>query len=169
VQRERAEAEATELARGRGHHPVRLSVKPTLGNVVLWRSVYLAGDRFHAAALRVAASTRAYPGGSLARVDPGEVPGVVPGSVLGRDVARFDRIADGWLVRHPDRPEVLGDARYSMLPNGTAPLWGIAVDPALPDRHVRFLVFREMNPAIRWDFLAMLLGLPLDGEGAVPE
>jgi inner membrane protein len=163
VQRERAEASAVELARGRGHEPVSLEVKPTMGNIVLWRAVYLAEDRYHVAAIRVGLlGTRTYAGGSADRVEPSEVPGIAPGSVLASDIARFGRIVDGYLVRHPRRPEVLGDVRYAMLPDSTAPLWGIVVDPAQPDRHVEFLTLREMNAGVRRDFLAMLRGRALD-------
>lgn len=167
VQRERAEAAATALAHARGHRPERVEVKPTMGNVVLWRSLYLAGDRFHVAAIRPGWSgPRVYPGGSAARVDPRALPGVPEGSVLARDVARFDRIAEGHLIRHPHRPEVLGDARYSMLPNGTVPLWGITVDPGRPGRHVELVTFRELNAAVRRDFLDMLRGRALEGASA---
>jgi inner membrane protein len=171
VQRERAEAAARELARERGHDPVRLEVKPTMANVVLWRSVYLADDRFHVAAIRVGWSgARAYPGGSVPRFDARELPDdVARDSVLAEDIARFGRITDGYLARHPHRPEVLGDARYAMLPNSTIPLWGIVVDPARPDRHVEFLALREMNAAVRRDFLAMLRGRPLEGDRPAPE
>jgi inner membrane protein len=170
AQRERAESAARELARERGHDPVRLEVKPTMANVVLWRSVYLAEDRFHVAAVRVGWSgARTYPGGSVPRFDARELPDAARDSVLAEDIARFGRITEGYLARHPHRPEVLGDARYAMLPNSTIPLWGIVVDPARPDRHVEFVALREMNAAVRRDFLAMLRGRPLEGERSAPE
>jgi inner membrane protein len=169
AQRERAGAAARELARERGHDLTRLEVKPTMGNIVLWRSIYLADDRFHVAGIRVGWGARAYPGGSVARFRPGDLPEVQPGSVLAGDIERFGKLADGYLVRHPRRPDVLGDARYAMLPNSTIPLWGIVVDPAEPDRHVEFVALREMSAAVRRDFLTMLRGRPLEGERAAPE
>lgn len=168
VQRERAEAAAWTLAAERGHAPARVEVKPTMGNLVLWRSVYLADGRFHVAAHRAGVgAVRSYAGGSLPRVAPDALPEVAPGSVLAEDIARFDRLAEGHLVRHPDRPEVLGDARYAMLPNGTRPLWGIVVDPARADRHVELVTLRHLDAAVRRDFLAMLRGRSLEG-GADP-
>jgi inner membrane protein len=136
-----------------------------MANVILWRSVYLAEDRFHVAAVRVGWSgARTYPGGSVARFDVREATAIAQDSVLAGDIARFDRLADGYLARHPHRPEVLGDARYAMLPNSTIPLWGIVVDPARADRHVELLTLRELSAAVRRDFLAMLRGRPLEGE-----
>lgn len=162
-QRERAETAARDLARARGHEPARLVVKPTMANILLWRSVYLAEGSFHVAAIRAGLSgVRVYPGAAVPRVDAAGLPGVERGSVLARDVVRFERIAEGFLVRHPQRPEVLGDARYAMLPNGTEPLWGIVVDPAHPDRHVELVTLRRMDAALRRDFLAMLRGRALE-------
>ena len=163
VQRERAGAVSRELALDRGHEPARLVVKPTMGNILLWRSLYLADGRFHVAAVRVGLSgSRIYPGGSVPRFDAAELRGVAQDSVLARDVARFDRLAEGYLVRHPERPEVLGDARYAMLPNGTAPLWGIVADAEQPQRHVELVTLRELDADMRRDFLSMLLGRPLE-------
>jgi inner membrane protein len=162
VQRQRAEDAASALARSRGHEPARLEVKPTMGNVLLWRAVYLEGGAFHVDALRAGlGAVRVYPGGSIARLEPRDVREVPEGSVAARDVARFERIAAGHLVRHPERPEVIGDVRYSMRPDGTAPLWGIVVDPARPDRHVEFVTLRPVNAALGRDLLAMLRGRDL--------
>jgi len=158
AQHERAERAAVELARSRGHAPVRIEVKPTMGNVVLWRSVYLADGRIHADAVRAGmGGTRVYPGESAPRV-PGGVPEAAPDTVLGRDVARFARVADGWLVRHPDRPDVVGDARYAMLPTSIRPLWGVVVDPARADAHAAFVTLRSLDGPTRRAFTTMLLG-----------
>ena len=64
VQLQRAETFARELAEARGHSIERLVVKPTLGNLVLWRSIYQNADTFHIDAVRVGmASERVYAGG----------------------------------------------------------------------------------------------------------
>ncbi len=83
VQRERAEAVATALARERGHVVTRLEVKPTLGNLVLWRSIYQTGDRFVVDAVRVGVvgSPAVYPGESLARFTPAQLPDLPAESV----------------------------------------------------------------------------------------
>lgn len=53
AQLQRAETFAEELAEARGHSIERLVVKPTLGNLVLWRSIYRNADTFHIDAVRV--------------------------------------------------------------------------------------------------------------------
>lgn len=160
LQHERAERLARELAASRGHAPERLIVKPTLANMVLWRSVYLHDGRFHADAVRAGlpGSERVYPGESALRVDPDRDLDLPPGSRLRADLARFERFADGMMVRHPAEPRMIGDARYSMLPTSIEPLWGIVVDPAHPEAPAGFKTTRRLDPALRTRFLDMLLG-----------
>jgi len=158
LQHERAERVAHELASSRGHTPERLLVKPTLANMLLWRSLYVHDGRIHVDAVRVGlGSSRVYPGESAARLDPGDL-GLPPGSRAHADLARFERFADALLVRHPQRPEMLGDARYSMLPTSIEPLWGIIVDAQTPDAPIRFETTRRLTPEIRARFVDMLLG-----------
>jgi inner membrane protein len=161
AQRERATAAMMELAASRGHAVERIEVKPTLGNLLLWRSVYLHNDRFVVDAVRVGpfSSPAVYAGGAVKRIAPQDLTPPLPAdSVQARDVARFARLSEGFLARHPERPEVIGDVRYAMLPDSVRPLWGIAIDPARPDRHVEFLTFRDFTAQDRRRFLAMLRG-----------
>lgn len=158
VQQQRAESALVELAAARGHAIERSEVKPTLGNILLWRGVYLSDDRFHVAALRAGVSgVRIYDGGAVPRFHARQS-GLPPESVQARDIARFARLSDDYLVLHPQRPGVIGDLRYAMLPDAIAPLWGIAIDPAAPDRHVEFVTLRDAGPEVRRKFFALLRG-----------
>ncbi|HUF22214.1 MAG TPA: metal-dependent hydrolase [Burkholderiales bacterium] len=161
AQHQRAGTAALQLAQARGHAVERMEVKPTLGNLVLWRSVYLSGEVFHVDAVRVASGRPlVYPGGALPRFHPDQLD-APPGPVQTNDIERFRRVSDDYLVVHPQRPRVIGDVRYAMLPNSTLPLWGIALDPDAPERHVDFIPMRSMTPAMRRDFVDMLRGRPL--------
>ncbi|HCI70160.1 MAG TPA: hypothetical protein DHV30_06040 [Balneola sp.] len=75
-----------------------------------------------------------------------------------KDIERFSELSDGLLVRHPNHPNVLGDARYSMLPTTTSPLWGITIDTTKADHHVNFDSFRDASLETRTKFLDMILG-----------
>ncbi len=162
VQRDRAEAEARTLALSRGHSVERLVVHPTLGNLLLWRSIYASGGRYHVDAVRAGLLTapRTYAGGTLPQFTPANLPGLKPGSVLARDIGRFTHFSDGFAARHPEHPDVLGDVRYALLPNSTLPLWGIRLDLERQDEHAPFVTFREHDGAQRQAFLDMLLGKP---------
>jgi inner membrane protein len=161
AQLQRAEAAILELAEQRGHAVERLVVKPTIGNLVLWRAVYQSQDRFYVDAIRAGASSPRVHAGDTVPVAmlPAEICAQAPDSRLCRDVARFARLSEGWVIVDPRRADVLGDVRYAMLPDSVLPLWGIEVDRERPERAVRFSTFREMNPADRQHFLNMLRGL----------
>ncbi len=160
---------ALQVARGlaaqRGHEVARILVKPTLGNLVLWRSVYESGDRFYVDAIRVGPGPeRVYPGDSARRfVRERDRPGLLPDSVLARDIERFDRLADGFVVADPGRDNVLTDIRYSMLPTTIAPLWGLDLKVDSATRHAKFVNYRDRPADARARFVAMLLGRDLPG------
>lgn len=143
--------------RGQSGQVVRSTVKPTLGNLVLWRSVYLCGGEYHIDAIRVTpwGECRRHEGGRLAAWEPGSLRSGE--GVLARDVERFREFSDGYLVRHPGDERVIGDPRYAMLPDGLEPLWGIRVDEEKPESHVRYETFRRSDEETRRRFLDLLL------------
>jgi inner membrane protein len=162
VQRERAENFIERTAASRGHDVSRHEVKPTLGNLLLWRSVYLNGREFVVDAARVGLSPPVlYPGGAVRRIEPIDlVPPLTLGSVQAGDLVRFAKVSEGYLARHPALPHVIGDVRYSMLPDSTRPLWGIEVQAEREDQHVSLRTFREHTAEDRQRFFAMVRGVP---------
>ena len=163
VQRERAVAAAADLAAGRGHAPARIEAKPTIGNLLVWRTLYLEGEVYHVDAVRTGlAGLRVYPGQSVVRFAADSMAGldIDPASVLAGDIRRFLVLSSGHVALHPGDVPVLGDVRYALRPNGIAPLWGIEIDLARPDRHARFVTFRSVDDETRSAFLAMLRGEP---------
>ncbi len=154
---------ATALAAQRGHEVQRILVKPTLANLVLWRSVYQHDDRFYIDAVRVAPGPeRIYPGQSVALFDvERDLPELEPESLLARDIERFSRLADGYVIRDPGRSGVLTDVRYSMLPTSVAPMWGLDLNAAGPGEHAAFEIYRDRPANVKDRFLAMLLGRDL--------
>jgi inner membrane protein len=161
VQHQRALAIARDHAAERGHAAERLVVKPTIGNLLLWRALYVTDSHAHALGVRagVGDGVRTYPGDTTPLFDlEGDAPWAVPGSRARADIERFARLSEDMLARDPSRPELLGDVRYAMLPTAVEPLWGIVLDPNAPDEHVRFVTNRNLNPARRQALLDMLLG-----------
>lgn len=157
VQHQRALNLAEALAVERGLEPDRILVKPTLANLVLWRSVLQVDDRAYVDALRVGLDTRVYPGAQANLLKP-QQQGLPGDSRAHRDLERFYQFSDGWLVRHPERPHLYGDLRFALLPNSAVPLWGIELDPSEPERAPRWVTLREMSPSLRHCFMAMLQG-----------
>lgn len=164
LQHQRAEQSALALATARMHTPSQVLVKPTLANLLLWRSVYVHDGRVHVDAIRVGlVGSRTYPGESATLLDPKRDLTLPHDSVLRRDVDRFITFTRGYPVRHPVRADMIGDARYAMLPTSIEPIWGIVLDETSPNRHARFETARRLTPEMRARFFDMLLGRSLDG------
>jgi len=166
VQHHRVSLVQSQLAAARGHEIAGSErvVKPTIANLVLWRSVYRTGDGYFVDAIRLplfVARSRATvaEGGTLPPLE--EDPGFSPppdGSRLASDLERFRSLSEGYLVRHPDQPDVVGDLRYAMFPDSLEPLWGIRFDPERPEEAVRFETFRDASKEARKRFGSLLFG-----------
>lgn len=177
VQHERAQSVQQRLAQARGHRIERARAMPTPLNLVLWRSIYEHDGKLQADAIRVGLFTgsRVWEGGQVDKVEPADLdPDLGPATVAGRDVRRFDWFTGGWLFRHRgtardengSSPVVLGDFRYTLMPNGTSPLWGVEVDPASPDAHVARVNFRDGFADKLGLYWKMILGTAEGGRAA---
>ena len=159
LQQQRALAAAREVQLSRGHHPTSTVVKPTLGNQLLWRVCYIFENRVYADGVRanLLSSPTIYPGESapLLRVEHDYA--ALEGTSSYTDLQRFAQLSAGYLILHPERPNVVGDARYAMLPTSLRPLWGVEL-AAEPGEPVTFLTFRDSSKDVREALLTMLLG-----------
>ena len=162
-QHQNALQSAIELAEQRGHAVQRIIVKPTIANLLLWRSIYQSDDQFYIDAIRVGlGANRIYPGASAQKFNlERDLPELERESVLSRDVERFSKLANGYVVVDSSRSNVLTDIRYSMLPNHITPMWGIDLNVASASQHANFEVYRDRPDNVRALFVAMLLGRDL--------
>ena len=161
LQHQRAEEAIRATIAQRGHEAGKLTVKPTMGNLLLWRSIYRSGDSYHIDAVRVGlgGAGRIYPGDTARPFNvTRDRPALSPDSVLYRDIRRFEFFSDGYLALHPEDPGLLGDVRYAMLPTSTRPLWGIRLDMQRPQTHVKFETSRNMSQEEIGRFIGMLGG-----------
>ena len=160
VQHDRAEYLAQLQAQQRGHITERLIVKPTIGNLLLWRSVYEVDGMYYVDAVRVGllGKGRVFSGNTVQRFDISrDLPHLTDKMTVYRDIERFDIFSNGFLAWHPERPDVLGDVRYAMLPTSIRPLWGIELPLDAPNEHVIFASYHVMSDAERKAFIDMLL------------
>ena len=154
---------ATGLAEQRGHEVQRIIVKPTMANLVLWRSVYQSNERFYVDAIRVGLTgDRIYPGDSAPMFDLEQRSSRARQCVgFGARYRRFSSLANDYVITDPGRANVLTDIRYSMLPNAITAMWGIDLNVASTQQHATFEVYRDRPDGARALFLAMLLGRDL--------
>ncbi len=145
-QQQRVTSQMQQVAAARGHTAERLTVKPTLGNQLLWRSLYIHEGQVQADATHAGWSLRHYAGqvAPLLRETP---------SRHASDIERFRHFSDGWLVQ--TTPNFIGDARYAMLPTRIDPIWGITWDA---QDKLQFINRHDMTPALRKEWFGMLIG-----------
>jgi inner membrane protein len=161
IQLQRAEAQAVSLIENRAHTKERLLVRPTLANLVLWRSIYEHEGRLYVDAIRVGvfSAPQVYPGNSIQKFVLEQDLGTLPtSSVLANDIERFTVFSAGWLGIDPAQPNVLVDVRYSTLPNSVDPMWAIRIDPERPGEHARFMTSRDASRQTRETFLGLIMG-----------
>lgn len=151
TQQHRAESYVKTLIEHRGHQAQKINVKPTLGNLLVWRSTYEHRGRFYVDGIRVAFAKSYFAGQSVAKLDVArDVPWLKSGAAQSQDIERFRHFANGYLAIHPDRPEVIADIRYSMLPQTMLPLWGIQLDQnKLDHEHALFIDFERDKDSAR--------------------
>ncbi len=165
VQNQRASSFQQELIASRGHgSATRLTVKPSIANLILWRSIYLYEGNFYVDAVRVGlfGEGNAYPGSKLPAFDiQAALESLNPASPLAADLLRFDHFSDGYLAALPEETNFITDLRYSAIPNSIAPLWGIDTSNTNSSGHAAFETRREISPSDREAFVQMLRGLPI--------
>lgn len=155
VQRERALAAQERIAAARLHAPERQAAFPTIGNLLVWRSLYEADGRLYADRIRVPpfGAPRWTPGTDVEALALSELaPEARADPRVARDFRRFAWFSGGWVARAPDRPEVIGDARYSLRTNAFEPIWGVRFDPgaAHPTQWVDRTRDRELSLEALW-------------------
>ena len=159
AQQQRAYEWSENLIAKRGHTVDHHIVKPTLGNLLLWRSVYIYDDRIYVDAIRVAlpGNNKVIEGDSVARFSTrNKFPQLDKDSILYTDIQRFIKFSNGFVAFDPSQQNVLGDMRYSMLPDSVKPLWGIVINTDQPDKHADYLFFRDNSKNVRQSFVDML-------------
>ncbi|MFT5350369.1 MAG: inner membrane protein [Planctomycetota bacterium] len=160
-QLQEAKSIAAELISSRGHVSQQQLVKPTLGNLLLWRSVYIFDERIYVDAVRVGIfkEDKIYEGESLKLFSlETDLRGLDMESTLYKDIERFTRFSDGFVAFDPAQAHVIGDIRYSMLPMSGKPLWGIVIDPFHVQQHADYRFFRDGSRETRSMFIDLVLG-----------
>ena len=154
----RVEAIGQQLAADRGHTPLRLEVKPSFANVLLWKVIYELEDGYYTDAVRAGPELTIYPGKFIPRLDiERDLPWLDPDSQQARDLARFEWFSRGFLSLDSNNPLRVTDMRYSLVPNEATGMWSIWLDPdAGKDDHVMIKQDRDTTGPRRNKLARML-------------
>ena len=159
VQYERALSTANYLAESRGHNPERLTLKPSFGNLILWKSIYKYEQTFYVDAIRTVQSSTVCLGESIDIFDYQQhLSGLNQESQQAKDVERFRWFSQDYLGFDAEK-NLVTDVRYSMLPNQIEPMWGLVIDEQREtNEHAIWWTGRELDQS-QWDlFVGMLRG-----------
>ena len=159
VQYERALSAANDLAESRGHNPDRLTLKPSFGNLILWKSIYQHEQTFYVDAIRTVRSSTVCLGESIEIFDYQQhLSGLDKESQQARDVERFRWFSQDYLGFDEEK-NLVTDVRYSMLPNQIQPMWGLVIDDQRDtNAHAIWWTGRDLDQS-QWDtFIEMLSG-----------
>jgi inner membrane protein len=128
VQYDRAFEAANKLALSRGHNPERLTLKPSFGNLILWKSIYQHEEKFYVDAIRTVQSSTWCSGESIRIFDYQlHLPNLEKDSQQRKDIERFRWFSQDYLG-FDEENNLVTDVRYSMIPNQIAPMWGLVID-----------------------------------------
>jgi inner membrane protein len=169
-QHQRVVAAGEERAEQRGHVPIRLEVKPSFGNLLLWKVIYEVKDGYYTDAVRAGLGLTLYPGTFIPRLDiERDLPWLDMNSQQAADLERFYWFSRGYLSLDPDNPLRVIDMRYSLVPNEATGMWSIWFNPqaGLTD-HVSMKQDRDTSGARREKFGRMLRNEAVNMEGPVP-
>jgi inner membrane protein len=159
VQYDRALKAANELALLRGHNPERLTLKPSFGNLILWKSIYQHQEKFYVDAIRTVRSSTWCMGESVGIFDyQRHLPNLNKDSQQKKDIERFRWFSQDYLSFDEEK-NLVTDVRYSMIPNQIAPMWGLVIDNQRGiDKHAIWWTSRGLEQGQLDIFKQMLSG-----------
>lgn len=161
IKHEQVNSFMTKIAASRGHEIERILLNPTIGNNILWRSVYQSGDNYYVDAVYMPAFATPIlqKGVTLNVIDKETIfPQLSVDSVQKEDIKRFSYFSQDYIYLHPNHENMIADLRYGTLPYDNKSLWGIKIDVNTPQQHVTFINLRNINGKHYDEFWLMLNG-----------
>ena len=158
-QENRAEYVGKSIANFRGHESKNMTVKPSLGNLFLWKTIYEDRGFYYVDAVRLFSKLEYCQGTKIKKLDLLiDFTNLNKKSQQYKDIKRFDWFSQGYLGKGIDK-NIITDVRYSAVPNEVDGLWGIRINPNKPhSEHIDWVVNRS-NYVEKWKrFYDLLLG-----------
>ena len=145
IQNHRAEQVAKEIVTERNHQSEIISVKPSFGNLILWKTIYQHNGYFYIDAVNIGSKKEIFTGQKIKKFNKFDLSYYNDLSdIQKKDIDRFLWFSQDFVAINPKNQFELLDIRYSNLPNEVGGLWGIRLTPDL-DEHVEFISNRTLR------------------------
>ena len=138
---------AKKIAKERNHQQIRIDVKPSIGNILLWKSIYETKDKYYIDAIRIGWDKKIFYGESIDKINiETSFPWLMIKSQQAEDIKRFEWFSNGYIAINPNNKNQILDIRYSRIPNEIGGLWGIELDEKKGnDEHVKYITNRKVS------------------------
>ena len=158
VQHNKAKNITKELAEERGHTIERLQIKPTIGNIFLWKSIYESSGYFYTDGISMYPNPKIYIGEKIKKFNmDDDFLWLNKESQQAKDIKRFEWFSGGYIAVSKTNPNQIFDIRYSMLPNEINGLWGIELNKnASKDEHISYVTNRNLSRSKLKDLWGLL-------------
>ena len=125
----------------------RIEVKPSIGNLLLWKSIYETEDKFYIDAIRVGWEIKIFNGESINKINiQSSFPWLELKSQQAKDIERFKWFSNGFIAINPNNKDQILDIRYSSIPNQVGGLWGIELSKEKANNeHVKYITNRNIS------------------------
>ena len=156
IQNHRAVQVAHEIITERNHHPEIISVKPSFGNLILWKIIYQHNDYFYIDAVNIGPKKEVFAGQKIKKFNKSDLSYFNELSdTQKKDIDRFLWFSQDFVAVNPQNEYELLDIRYSNLPNEIGGLWGIHLTPNT-ENHVEFISNRSLQKRDLRQFFQMI-------------
>ena len=159
IQKYRAEKAIENVVHLRGHKPSHITVKPSIGNLLVWKTVYAEKGFFYIDAVRLTKNKFLCEGTSIEEFKKiKHLPNLSEDSQQAKDIERFRWFSNNHLGYIPEDNYIV-DVRYSILPNTIDPLWGIVVEENMKlKEHASWKTNRDSRKGNFNEFILLLKG-----------
>ena len=148
-------------AKNRGHEIERILLNPTIGNNILWRTVYQFNGNYYVDAVykTIFSKSKLINGNEIEVINKETIyPELGKDSKQRQDIRRFSYFSQDYIFLHPDIDNVIADLRYGKLPYDYNSLWGIEIDTKNKNQHAKFISLRNFKNQDYEDFWNLLKG-----------
>ncbi len=145
---EKVKAYVEKIAEQNNHNIERLILNPTIGNNLLWRTVYESNNFYYINAIYMPlfSNPKVKRGSKLKVIDKESVfPELGNNSTQRHDIRRFSYFSQDFIYIHPDYKDIIADLRYGTLPHDYKSMWGIKIDTTNPNKHADYKNLRNFN------------------------